>query len=104
MLKKTTSNAQSVLKKAIQKTQPKMRVGELNTILSLATGTAEVSGLNKAKINELLMFKNGVIGMVHTLKPNSAGVIFLTNADSFMAVKTESFLFFFCLGSIRIIP
>ena len=85
MLKKTTSNAQSVLKKAIQKTQPKMRVGELNTILSLATGTAEVSGLNKAKINELLMFKNGVIGMVHTLKPNSAGVIFLTNADSLKA-------------------
>lgn len=96
MLKKTTVNAKKILNKAIKKTQPKMRVSELNTILSLATGTAEISGLSKAKINELLTFKNGVIGMIHSLKPNSAGVIFLSNADSLKAgdraVRTERVL------------
>ena len=99
MLKKTTSKTQTVLKKAIQKTHPQMRVGELNTILSLATGTAEISGLNKAKINELLTFKNGVIGMVHSLKPGSAGVIFLSNADTLKAGDRAN-----CTGRVLDVP
>ena len=96
MLNETTEKTKTVLNKAIRKTSTKMNVSELNTIISLSTGTAEISGLGKAKINELLTFKNGVIGMVHTLKQNAAGVIFLSNADTLKsgdrATRTERVL------------
>ena len=82
MLKEASKTAQKVIQKTIQKTNFKMNVNEINTIISLSSGTAEVSGLSKAQINELLLFPKGVIGMVHTLNRDTAGVIFLTNADS----------------------
>ncbi|MBQ3696080.1 MAG: F0F1 ATP synthase subunit alpha [Alphaproteobacteria bacterium] len=70
---------------AIKKTAPKLHVKEANEVISISAGTAQVSGLSNAKINELLTFKNGVIGMVHNLEDKSAGVVFLTNADSLTA-------------------
>lgn len=85
MLKEASKTAQHVIRKTIQKTPLKMNVNEVNTIISLSAGTAEVSGLSKAQINELLLFPKGVIGLVHTLNRHSAGVIFLTNADSLKA-------------------
>ena len=85
MLKDASKKAKNVIQKTIQKTTLKMNVNEINTIISLASGTAEVSGLSKAQINELLLFPKGVIGLVHTLNRTTAGVIFLTNADSLKA-------------------
>ncbi len=71
--------------KALKKASFQLRIKEINAIKSMAAGTAIVSGLSHAKINELLTFKNGVIGMVHSLSEEGAGVIFLTNADSLKA-------------------
>ena len=85
MLKDASKKAKNVIQKTIQKTALKMNVNEINTILSLSSGTAEVAGLSKARINELLLFPKGVIGLVHTLNRTTAGVIFLTNADSLKA-------------------
>jgi F-type H+-transporting ATPase subunit alpha len=78
---KARKNAEKVLKKS----DFQLRVKEINTIESMSAGTAIVSGLTHAKINELLSFKNGVIGMVHSLSDKGAGVIFLTNADTLKA-------------------
>lgn len=85
MLKDASDKAKKVIQKTIQKTALKMNVNEINTIISLASGTAEVAGLSKASINELLLFPKGVIGLVHTLNRTTAGVIFLTNANSLKA-------------------
>ncbi|MGN0919667.1 MAG: F0F1 ATP synthase subunit alpha [Alphaproteobacteria bacterium] len=85
MLKDASKKAKSALQKTIQKTTLKMNVNEVNTVISFSAGTAEVSGLSKAGINELLLFPKGVIGLVHTLNRSSAGVIFLTDADALKA-------------------
>ena len=85
MLREASKTARNVIQKTIQKTSLKMNVNEVNTIISLSSGTAEISGLSKAQINELLLFPKGVIALVHTLNRETAGVIFLTNADSLKA-------------------
>ena len=78
-------NARQTAEKVLKKSSFQLRVKEVNTIESMAAGTAVVSGLTHAKINELLTFKNNVIGMVHSLSEEGAGVIFLTNADTLKA-------------------
>ena len=54
MLKNASKTAKKVIQKTIHKTNLKMNVNEVNTIISLSSGTAEVSGLSKVQINELL--------------------------------------------------
>ena len=85
MPKTIAQSARQKAQKALQKSSFDLRVKEVNAIESMAAGTALISGLSHAKINELLSFKNGVIGMVHSLSEKGAGVIFLTNADSLKA-------------------
>lgn len=85
MPKTIAQSARQKAQKAMQKSSFGLRVKEVNAIQSMASGTAIVSGLSHAKINELLTFKSDVIGMVHSLSDNGAGVIFLTNADSLKA-------------------
>ena len=85
MPKTIAQNARKNVEETLKKSSFQLRVKEVNAIKSMAAGTAIVSGLSHAKINELLTFKNGVIGMVHSLSDDGAGVIFLTNADSLKA-------------------
>jgi len=84
-MKKATVKMQKNIQRAIQKTTPALHLKEANEILSISAGTAEVSGLSNVKMNELLNFKDGVIGMVHSLGENTTGVVFLTNADTLKA-------------------
>ncbi len=84
-MKQRTLTAKKSIEKAVRQTKPALHLKEVNEILSISAGTAQVSGLSHAQINELLSFKNGVIGMVHNLENNLAGVVFLTNADSLKA-------------------
>ena len=42
-------------------------------------------GLSDVKMNELLSFKNNIMGVVQTLQKDRVGVIFLNNADSLKA-------------------
>ncbi len=85
MQKNIAKAARKNVSKALNKSSFQLRIKEVNSIESLSAGTAIVSGLTHAKINELLSFKNGVIGMVHSLSNEGAGVIFLTNADTLKA-------------------
>lgn len=84
-MKIATSKMKRNIQKAIQQTKPALHLKEANEILSISAGTAEVSGLSQAKMNELLHFKDDVIGMVHSLGENTTGVVFLTNADRLKA-------------------
>ena len=83
-MKKATIKTKSI-QKAVQSTPPKLKLKEISEIQSISAGTALVSGLSDAQINELLSFKNGVIGMVYSLNEDGAGVVFLSNADNLKA-------------------
>ena len=84
-MKNVARTTQRNIQSAIRKTKTTLRLKEANEILSISSGTAQVLGLSHAKMNELLSFKNGVIGMVHNLDEKTAGVVFLTNADTLKA-------------------
>lgn len=84
-MKKTAVKTQKNIQNAVRKVNPALRIKEKNEILSISAGTAQISGLSNAKMNELLTFKEGVIGMVHSLEEKTAGVVFLTNADALKA-------------------
>ncbi|MDR2902261.1 MAG: F0F1 ATP synthase subunit alpha, partial [Lactobacillales bacterium] len=81
MLKEAGEKAKKVIKKAIAETDAVLKIAQQSVILSIASGTAEVSGLKDVQMNELLKFKGGTLGMVQTLRADSVGVIFLTNPN-----------------------
>ncbi len=85
MLKGASKEATKVIKEAISKTKNDLKVSEVSTIRSISAGTAEISGLSKVKMNELLTFRGDTVGMVQTLSVDSVGVVFLTNADHLKA-------------------
>ncbi len=85
MLRKASKAAEKVIGEAIEKTPLDLKVSETSSIISISAGTAEVSGLSKVQMNELLTFKNNTIGMVQTLMADRVGVVFLTNADHLKA-------------------
>jgi len=85
MLKDASKQAKKVISETIERTKPDLKVSEVSTIISIASGTAEIVGLSKVKMNELLTFKGETMGMVQTLSPDRVGVVFLTNADHLKA-------------------
>lgn len=85
MLKNASKSAEKVIDEAIKKTPLDLKISETSSIISISAGTAEISGLSKVQMNELLLFKGNTIGMVQTLMPDRVGVVFLTNADHLKA-------------------
>ena len=85
MLKGASKQAGKLIRETIDKTEANLKVSEISTIISISAGTAEVAGLNKVKMNELLTFRGNTVGMVQTLQPDRVGVVFLTNADHLKA-------------------
>ncbi len=85
MLKKAAESALKTTTEALKAATPALRVEPLSEIMSISAGTAEISGLKDVRMNELVLFKNNVMGMVQTLKPDSVGVVFLSNPDSLKA-------------------
>ena len=85
MLKGASKQAPKVIKDTIGKAKADLTVSEVSTIISISAGTAEVGGLSKVKMNELLTFRGDTVGMVQTLQPDKVGVVFLTNADHLKA-------------------
>ena len=85
MLKDASKQAKKVIEETIEKTTNQLHVSEVSTIISISAGTAEVAGLSQVKMNELLTFRGGTVGMVQTLHADRVGVVFLTNADHLKA-------------------
>ncbi|MGN1063444.1 MAG: F0F1 ATP synthase subunit alpha [Alphaproteobacteria bacterium] len=85
MLKTATKHAGEIIKEVTDKTDLTLKISEVSEIYSISAGTAEVLGLADVRMNELLTFNHGVMGMVQTLHEDRVGVVFLTNPDKLKA-------------------
>jgi len=71
----SSDNIVPLLKEAIHHWTPKALEQEVGTVLSVGDGIATVSGLPNATYQEVVMFSNGVRGMVQDLRRDEVGVI-----------------------------
>lgn len=85
MFKRATKNAISAIEKGVKDTKVSLKTSEVSVIESIAAGTATVSGLSKVKMDEMLLFKNNISGMVQTLYEDHVGVVFLDNPETLKA-------------------
>jgi len=76
-----TEKTFAAIRKGIDKTKAELKKEEISVIRSISAGTGTVSGLEHAEIEELLEFPHGVSGMVQTLNPEYAGIVFLDNPE-----------------------
>ena len=72
---RSRSDVIPLLKKTLEEFRPEAAATELGTVLSYGDGIAEVSGLPGAEYGEILIFENGVRGMVLDLKEKSIGCV-----------------------------
>ncbi len=73
------------IKQSINNTQADIKKEEVSIVQSISSGTAFVSGLENAQMNEMLIFPNNVLGVIQTLNRDSVGVVFLDQADQIKA-------------------
>jgi F-type H+-transporting ATPase subunit alpha len=65
----------SVLKQQIEKYGTNLEDAYTGTVISVGDGIAQVHGLQKAMVGELLDFGKGTMGMVLNLEENSVGAV-----------------------------
>ena len=80
-----SDEAFTAIEKTIDDLSADIKQEEVSIVQSVLSGTAIVSGLSGAQMDELLLFENNVQGMVQTLNRDSVGVVFLDNPDSVKA-------------------
>lgn len=80
-----TEKTFTLIDKAVSEMDEHLQKEEVSVVRSIASGTSVVTGLQNAKIDELLEFENGVLGMVQTLEQDSVGVVFLDNPQEVRA-------------------
>ncbi len=73
------------IKQSIDKTDVTLKKEEISEVQSVSSGTALVSGLKNAQMDELLQFSHNVKGMVQTLNRDTVGVVFLDNPSKIKA-------------------
>lgn len=81
----------SLLKEQIKKYEKQIKTEQIGSVISVGDGIALVYGIDKAMAGELLVFPNGVFGMVQNLEKNHVGVILLNDSTLVkegMEVKT----------------
>ena len=66
-----------IIKKTIENYDQEMEVSEKGSVISVGDGIALIHGLTNAMSSELLLFSNGVYGMVLNLEENHVGVALL---------------------------
>lgn len=67
----------SLIKAKIKKYSNEIQQDEIGRVISIGDGIALVSGLDKAMLNELIIFENGSKGMVLNLEADTLGVVML---------------------------
>ncbi|MGD9761242.1 MAG: F0F1 ATP synthase subunit alpha [Candidatus Izemoplasmatales bacterium] len=70
----------SLLKEQIKKYESQIKTEQIGSVISVGDGIALVYGIDKAMSGELLIFPNGVFGMVQNLEKNHVGVILLNDS------------------------
>ena len=69
----------ALIKEQIKNYRHKIDSNDVGTVVSVGDGIANVYGLEKAMLGELLLFPNNVYGMVMNLDSDSVGVVLLGN-------------------------
>ena len=69
----------ALIKEQIKNYRHKIDSNDVGTVVSVGDGIANVYGLEKAMLGELLLFPNEVYGMVMNLDNDSVGVVLLGN-------------------------
>ena len=71
----------SLLKEQIKNYEQKIKTENIGSVISVGDGIALVYGIDKAMSGELLVFPNGVYGMVQNLEKNHVGAILLNDKN-----------------------
>jgi F-type H+-transporting ATPase subunit alpha len=71
----------SLLKEQIKKYEKQIKTESIGSVISVGDGIALVYGIDKAMSGELLVFPNGVYGMVQNLEKNHVGAILLNDSN-----------------------
>ncbi|MBP1532218.1 MAG: F0F1 ATP synthase subunit alpha, partial [Alphaproteobacteria bacterium] len=80
-----TEQTFKAIDKSIKNMKAEIKKEEVSLVQSISAGTAIVSGLENAEMDELLQFPHNVSGMVQILNRDSVGVVFLDNPDKIKA-------------------
>ena len=83
--KNTRKDIIPLLRSSIDEFRLLAKSSEVGTVKSIGDGIAVVEGLEHAAYGEILMFDNGIKGMVQDLRRNETGCILLDNADDISA-------------------
>ncbi|MCQ2800685.1 MAG: F0F1 ATP synthase subunit alpha [Bacilli bacterium] len=78
-MKINASEISALIKEQIKNYRQKIDSSDVGTVISVGDGIANVYGLEKAMLGELLLFPNQVYGMVMNLESDSVGVVLLGN-------------------------
>ena len=78
-MKINASEISALIKEQIKSYRHKIDSNDVGTVISVGDGIANVYGLEKAMLGELLLFPNNVYGMVLNLESDSVGVVLLGN-------------------------
>lgn len=65
----------SLIKEQIKKYHHKMELLDTGKVISVGDGVAMIHGLENAMLSELVLFNNGIYGMVLSLEEDSVGVV-----------------------------
>lgn len=65
----------AVLKQNISEFKPKSELDEIGTVVRVGDGIAVIHGLSLVMYGEIVVFENGIKGMVQDIKKNQIGVI-----------------------------
>lgn len=83
--KNTRKDIIPLLRSSIDEFRLLAKSSEVGTVKSIGDGIAVVEGLEHAAYGEILMFDNGIKGMVQDLRRNETGCILFDNADNISA-------------------
>lgn len=83
--KNTRKDIIPLLRSSIDEFRLLAKSSEVGTVKSIGDGIAVVEGLEHAAYGEILMFDNGIKGMVQDLRRNEKGCILFDNADDISA-------------------
>lgn len=83
--KNTRKDIIPLLRSSIDEFRLLAKSSEVGTVKSIGDGIAVVDGLEHAAYGEILMFDNGIKGMVQDLRRNETGCILFDNADDISA-------------------
>ena len=72
----------SLIKEQIKKYQHKMELLDTGKVISVGDGVAMIHGLENAMLSELVLFDNGIYGMVLSLEEDAVGVVIFGDDSS----------------------